>query len=175
VEAAVAYNLLWTVRGIPCLYYGEEIEFQKGAPQDISFVTPSTRPVGPTSVTPVRRAHRGDQAPPLFAHLQRLNLHSSRRRCVEKAPMSQVNEWGAGMSFVRDYRDGESYAVVGLAAGTEQSIGLSGLRNGTYRDAVTGNEAQVSDGTLSFQVKATPLESTSRTAGKIGLDGPYLR
>ena len=33
--AAAAYNLLWTIRGIPCLYYGEEIEFMKGAPQDI--------------------------------------------------------------------------------------------------------------------------------------------
>ena len=33
--AAAAYNVLWTVRGIPCLYYGEEIEFMKGAPQDV--------------------------------------------------------------------------------------------------------------------------------------------
>ncbi len=34
-KAALAYNLLWTIRGIPTLYYGEEIEFQKGLPQDI--------------------------------------------------------------------------------------------------------------------------------------------
>ena len=34
-KAAITYNLLWTIRGIPCLYYGEEIEFMKGAPQDI--------------------------------------------------------------------------------------------------------------------------------------------
>ncbi|HPT48463.1 MAG TPA: alpha-amylase family glycosyl hydrolase, partial [Candidatus Rifleibacterium sp.] len=33
--AAAAYNLLWTIRGIPCLYYGEEIAFMRGAPQDI--------------------------------------------------------------------------------------------------------------------------------------------
>ena len=33
--AAAAYNLLWTIRGIPCLYVGEEIEFMKGTPQDI--------------------------------------------------------------------------------------------------------------------------------------------
>ncbi len=33
--AAAAYNLLWTIRGIPCLYQGEEIEFMRGAPQDI--------------------------------------------------------------------------------------------------------------------------------------------
>ena len=33
--AACAYNLLWTIRGIPCLYQGEEIAFMRGAPQDI--------------------------------------------------------------------------------------------------------------------------------------------
>ena len=33
--AAATYNLLWTARGIPCLYYGEEIEFMHGAPQDV--------------------------------------------------------------------------------------------------------------------------------------------
>ncbi|RQW79634.1 MAG: starch-binding protein, partial [Methylococcus sp.] len=33
--AAAAYNLIWTARGIPCLFYGEEIEFMKGAPQDV--------------------------------------------------------------------------------------------------------------------------------------------
>ena len=51
--AAAAYNLLWTVRGIPCLYYGEEIEFMKGAPQDVDrrATTPSIRPAAPTSAT----------------------------------------------------------------------------------------------------------------------------
>jgi hypothetical protein len=33
--AAAVYNLLWTIRGIPRLYYGAEIEFMKLAPQDI--------------------------------------------------------------------------------------------------------------------------------------------
>ena len=34
-KAAIAYNLLWTIRGIPCLYQGEEIQFMPGAPEDI--------------------------------------------------------------------------------------------------------------------------------------------
>jgi glycosidase len=49
--AAAAYNLLWTARGIPCLYYGEEIEFMKGAPQDVDRQRrhPGARPAAPIS------------------------------------------------------------------------------------------------------------------------------
>ena len=63
-------------------------------------------------------------------------------------------ELGNGMSFVRDYHDGESYAVVGLAIGGPQDITVNGVRNGTYRDAVTGAAIEASAGTLSFHVKA---------------------
>ena len=66
--------------------------------------------------------------------------------------MSHVNEFGGGMSFVRDLDNGQSYAVVGLAAGTNQSFTVSGVRNGTYRDAVTGNVITVTAGQLSFSV-----------------------
>jgi len=38
-NAAMVYNLLWTNRGIPTLYYGEEIMFQGGLPQDISGIS----------------------------------------------------------------------------------------------------------------------------------------
>jgi hypothetical protein len=36
--------------------------------------------------------------------------------------MSHINEWGSGMSFVRDHDHGESYAVVGLAIGGDQHV-----------------------------------------------------
>jgi glycosidase len=50
--AAAAYNLLWTIRGIPCLYYGEEIEFMKGAPQDVIGNDDTLdRPAAPISAT----------------------------------------------------------------------------------------------------------------------------
>lgn len=90
--------------------------------------------------------------------------------------MSQIQEWGAGVSFVRDYHDGTSYAVVGLAIGSDQTVSVGGVRDGTYRDAVTGNEVQVSGGSLSFHVRANSAGIYVLDGpGKIGVDGLYLR
>ena len=90
--------------------------------------------------------------------------------------MSHVNEWGGGMSFVRDYNDGECYAVVGLAIGGDQDVSVGNVRNGTYRDAVTGREVGVGDGSLSFHVRGNSAGIYVLDGpGKIGADGAYLR
>lgn len=90
--------------------------------------------------------------------------------------MSQVEEWGSGMRFIRDYPAADSYVVVGLAIGGEQSVTVPGVRNGVYRDAVTGRERQVGDGVLSFQVAANSAGIYVLDGpGKIGTDGLYLR
>ncbi len=176
--AAAAYNLLWTVRGIPCLYYGEEIEFRKGAPQDVIGNDDTLDTTG--------RAYFGDhltdealvttQNHPLYRHIKRLNQIRRAIPALQKASMSHVNEWGGGMSFVRDHNDGESYAVVGLAIGGDQGISVGNVRNGTYRDAVTGNEVHVGDGNLSFHVNGNSAGIYVLDGpGKIGVDGDYLR
>ena len=176
--AAAAYNLLWTIRGIPCLYYGEEIEFMKGAPQDIIGNDDTLDTTG--------RAYFGDhlsdeniaatQAHPLYQHIRRLNLIRGSIPALQKAPMSQVNEWGGAMSFVRDYNNGESYAVVGLAMGGDQDITVGNVRNGTYADAVTGNRINVSNGSISFHVRGNSAGIyVLNGPGRIGEDGVYLR
>jgi glycosidase len=176
--AAAAYNLLWTIRGIPCLYYGEEIEFMKGAPQDIDGDKMTIDQTG--------RAYFGDhlqpdqisqtQNHPLYKHIQRLNLIRRNIPALQKAPMSQVNEFGSGMSFVRDYNNGQSYAVVGLASGGDQHITVGNVRNGTYTDAITGNTVNVANGVLSFDVKGNSAGIyVLNGRGKIGQDGPFLR
>jgi hypothetical protein len=79
------------------------------------------------------------------------------------------------MSFVRDYAEGGSYAVVGLAIGSDQSIHVGGVRPGLYRDAVTGAESHAPDGTLAFHVRANSAGIYVLDGpGKIGEDGPYL-
>jgi len=176
--AAISYNLLWTIRGIPSLYYGEEIEFQKGAPQDID---------GPTmTIDQTGRAYFGGnlepntiattQSHPLYQHLKRLNLIRRTIPALQKGQMSKVNELGSSMSFVRDFNNGQSYAVVGLAAGGDRSFTVSGVRNGTYRDAVTGNVVTVTGGQLSFTVRANSAGIYVLDGpGKIGTDGAFLR
>ncbi|HRZ07714.1 MAG TPA: alpha-amylase family glycosyl hydrolase [Candidatus Competibacteraceae bacterium] len=176
--AAAAYNLLWTIRGIPCLYYGEEIEFMKGAPQDIIGNDDTLDTTG--------RAYFGDhlsdeniaatQAHPLYQHIRRLNLIRGSIPALQKAPMSQVNEWGGAMSFIRDYNNGESYAVVGLAMGGDQDITVGNVRNGAYADAVTGNRINVSSGSISFHVRGNSAGIyVLNGPGRIGEDGVYLR
>jgi glycosidase len=176
--AAAAYNLIWTARGIPCLYYGEEIEFMKGAPQDVVGERDTLAETG--------RAYFGDhlteeriattQAHPLYRHLRRLNGIRRAIPALQKARMGQVSEWGSGMSFVRDLDDGASYAVVGLAIGSDQEVTVGGVRNGLYRDAVSGREVQVGDGILSFQVRANSAGIyVLNGPGKIGEDERYLR
>ena len=176
--AAAAYNLLWTIRGIPCLYQGEEIEFMKGAPQDIIGNDDTLDTTG--------RAYFGDhltderlaetQSHPLYRHLQRLNLIRRSIPALQKAPMSHVGEWGSGMSFVRDYNNGESYAVVGLAIGSDQTITVGDIRNGVYRDVVSGREVSVGNGSISFPVRGSSAGIYVLDGpGRIGDDGPYLR
>jgi glycosidase len=179
--AAAAYNLIWTARGIPCLYFGEEIEFMKGAPQDVEGEQDTLETTG--------RAYFGDhlteerigetQSHPLYQHLKRLNLIRQNVPALQKAAMSRVSEWGSGMSFVRDLPDdaldGGSYAVVGLAIGSDQQVDIGDVRPGIYRDAVTGGEIH-SHGHLSFQVKANSAGIwVLNGPGKIGQDGPFLR
>jgi Glycosidases len=176
--AAAAYNLLWTIRGIPCLYQGEEIEFMKGAPQDIIGNDDTLASTG--------RAYFGDhltderlaetQSHPLYQHIRRLNMIRQRIPALQKAPMSHVGEWGGGMSFVRDHNNGESYAVVGLAIGSDQTITVGDIRNGVYRDAVSGREVNVGNGSISFPVRGSSAGIyVLNGPGRIGEDGPYLR
>ncbi|MBF0545639.1 MAG: alpha-amylase [Candidatus Riflebacteria bacterium] len=175
--AAVAYNFLWTIRGIPCLYYGEEIAFQKGCPQDICGNDDTLDSTG--------RAYYGDnlesgkiqqtKSHPLYQHIRRLNLIRRSVPALQKAPMNSVHEWGSGISFIRDWNNGASYAVVGLTTGSDQQITVVGVRNGTYRDAVTGNVLTVGNGNITFNVKAHSAGIyVLNGPGKIGEDGTFL-
>ncbi|MBK1644043.1 alpha-amylase [Thiocapsa imhoffii] len=175
--AAAAYNLIWTVRGIPCLYFGEEIEFMKGAPQDVEGERDTLHQTG--------RAYFGDhltdeslaetQAHPIYRHIKRLNQIRRAIPALQKARLSHLAEWGHGMRFVREDQPSGSYVVVGLAIGASQEIGIDGVRPGLYRDAVTGHELR-SDGRLVFHVKANSAGIyVLNGPGKIGEDGLYLR
>lgn len=176
--AAAAYNLIWTARGIPCLYYGEEIAFMRGAPQDVEGERDTLDTTG--------RAYFGDhltderiaatQAHPLYRHIRRLNLIRRAVPALQKARMTRVAEWGSGMSFLRDLSEQGSYAVVGLAIGSDQQVVVEGVRDGTYRDAVTGAEVRLHGGRLAFRVRANSAGVYVLDGpGKLGKDGAWLR
>ena len=89
-------NLLWTVHGIPCLYFGEEIEFMKGTPQDIIGNDDTLENTG--------RAYFGDriddayiaetQNHSLYRHIQRLNRIRRAIPAVQKTPHGPARRVG---------------------------------------------------------------------------------
>lgn len=177
-HAALSYNLLWTIRGIPSLYYGEEIGFQKGRPQDIDGSTMTLDQTG--------RAYFGEhlvgeglvqtRSHPLYQHIKRLNLIRRSLVALQKGQMEDVREQGLGLSFIRSHAPKSSYVLVGLAAREDQSFRMEGVKNGVYRDAVSGRQIEVRDGRIEFLVKAYSMGVyVLNGPGKIGESGKFLR
>ncbi|MEU4041893.1 carbohydrate binding domain-containing protein [Streptomyces antibioticus] len=182
-------SLMWTFRGIPTLYYGSEIEFQKGKQIDCGPSCPlastgrayygdhlagSVTASGFGTVASASGEVANTLAQPLVRHLQRLNLI---RRAVPALQMGQYSTEGisGSMAFKRRYTSGgtDSFALVTVTGAAT----FTGIPNGTYTDAVTGDTRTVANGTLSV---AAPGKGNLRVyvlngPGRIGSDGPYLK
>ena len=179
-------SLMFTFRGIPCLYYGSEVGFRRGAPIDRG-------PHGPLSET--GRAYfggylTGDVTAKDFGdykatgnvaatlnhdvaqHLIRLN------KIRQAVPALRKGQWtddgctpaDGGIAFKRAYKD--SYALVALNGGAT----FTDCPDGTYTDVVTGKtytgstitvEAPATQGQLRVLVK-------DWKGGKVGEDGPFI-
>ena len=107
-------------------------------------------------------------------HVQRLNQI---RRAIPALQMGQYSTEGisGGMAFKRRYTEGgtDSFALVTVSGGAS----YTGIPNGTYVDAVTGDRRTVTDGTLAV---AAPGKGNLRVyvlngPGRVGTDGPYLK
>ncbi|MGC4000323.1 MAG: alpha-amylase family glycosyl hydrolase [Anaeromyxobacter sp.] len=190
-------SLMWTFRGIPTLYMGSEIEFKAGAQIDCG-------PTCPLSTT--RRAYYGDNLAgavtasdfgvtgsatgtvattlsyPLVKHVQRLNQIRRRIPALQKGQYSTSGVSGS-IAFKRRFTDTakgvDSFVLVTISGGAT----FSGIPNGTYKDAVTGDVKVVSGGSLTascsgqgnLRVYVLDLGGANAAPGKIGADGPYLK
>ena len=179
-------SLMFTFRGIPCLYYGSEVGFRRGVAID-------NGPHGPLSET--GRAYfggylTGDVTAKDFGdykatgnvaatlnhdvaqHLIRLN------KIRQAVPALRKGQWtdegctpaDGGIAFKRAYKD--SYALVALNGGAT----FTDCPDGTYTDVVTGKtytgstitvEAPATQGQLRVLVK-------DWKGGQIGEDGPFI-
>lgn len=194
-ESTLAENwsLMFTHRGVPCIYYGSEIQFKKGCVIDNG---PNTSLIntgrayfggyikGSANVTDFATYSNatGNMAAtlshPLAKHVQRLNLI---RQAVPALRKGQYSMEGCNGSFAfkRRYTDAttDSYALVCISGGAT----FSGIENGTYVDCVTGDTKTVTNGTLSVScsgkgnMRVYVLNTTKTPApGKVGVDGKYL-
>lgn len=181
-------DLLFTYRGIPCLYYGSEIQFRAGTPIDKGTDLPLKETgrayfggyiKGSANVTDfgVYTDATGNMAKtlshPLAQHIQRLNLI---RQAVPALRKGQYSREGCSGSFAFKRRytneNTDSFALVCINGDAT----FSGIPNGIYRDCVTGDEKNVTNGTLkaSCSGSGNMRVYVLNGPGKIGEDGKYL-
>lgn len=155
-------DLMFTFRGIPCIYYGSEIEFKKDVPIDVG-------PNAPLDKT--GRAYFGDHLEgsvtaddygkytasgavastldaPLAKHLEKLNQIRRAVPALQKGQYTTESNYVDGnMAYIRRYTNSsvDSLACVTISGDAT----FKGLPNGTYIDAVTGDKKVVTGGTLS--------------------------
>ena len=155
-------DLMFTFRGIPCLYYGSEVEFQKGEYIDKGTIIPLSESgrayygdylEGDVSASDFSRftasgAVADTLEKPLCKHLSKLNAIRRAIPALQKGQYTVDSKYVSGnMAYIRRYTDSEvdSLALVAISG----SATFKGIPNGTYIDAVTGDVQTVTNGTLS--------------------------
>lgn len=186
-------DLMYTFRGIPCLYYGSEIEFQKGVQMDkgtLIALRESGRAYfggylkGSVNTTDFAEYNgaTGNLAAtlshPLAQHIQRLSKIRMAVPALRKGQYSKDNISGS-CAFKRRYTDAstDSYVLVTISGNAT----FNNILNGTYVDCVTGDTKTVTNGTLSVScsgkgnMRVYVLNTALTPApGKIGADGKFL-
>ncbi|MDE6754372.1 MAG: starch-binding protein [Muribaculaceae bacterium] len=180
-------SLMFTFRGIPCLYYGSEVEFQKGITIDKgpllalkesgrayygAYLEGDIKADGFGKIKEasgnVKETLNGD----LAQHIRRLNLI---RQSVPALRKGQYTWDGCsakgGWAFKRAYKD--SYALVAINGGAT----FSNVPAGTYTDLVTGKTYQ---GGGSITVDAPATQGQLRVlvkdwkGGQVGEHGKFI-
>ncbi|MCR4562661.1 MAG: starch-binding protein [Bacilli bacterium] len=186
-------DLMFTFRGVPCIYYGSEIEFQAGKTIDegpnIALANSGRAYYGDHLEGSVNATGFGDYTASgevastlnstLCKHLMKLNKI---RQMVPALRRGQYSTSGVngGMAFVRRYTVGstDSLACVSISGGAS----FSGLPNGKYVDLVSGDVKNVTSGSLSTSqsgqgsLRVYVLENSSTgSLSKVGDSLTYLK
>ena len=180
-------DLMFTFRGIPCVYYGSEVEFKKGELIDkgtlISLENSGRAYFGDYLEGDVTATDFGTYSnasgavastleAPLAVHIQQLNRIRRAVPALQKGQYTRSKTYVDGnMAFVRRYTQGatDSLACVTISGGAT----FKNLPNGKYIDAVTGDVKYVTDGTLTVPelAKANMRVYVCCASGFTGIDG----
>ena len=189
-------DLMFTFRGIPCVYYGSEVEFQKGKLIDkgtlISLANSGRAYYGDYLEGDVTATDFGEYTASgtvqetlnstLSQHLIKLNQIRRAIPALQKGQYTTSSSYVTGdMAYVRRYTaDGtDSLACVAISGGAT----FKNLPNGLYIDAVTGDRQTVSNGTLTvpslgaanMRVYVCCASGFTGISGKIGGTTTYLK
>ena len=155
-------NLMFTFRGIPCIYYGSEVEFKKGAKIDegpnISLENSGRAYFGDYLEGNVQASDFGTYTASgtvkntlestLSQHIIKLNKIRRAIPALQKGQYTNSSTYvtGGDMAYIRRYTDDstDSLACVAISGGAT----FKSIPNGLYIDAVTGDRKTVTNGTL---------------------------
>jgi len=183
-------SLMFTFRGIPTIYYGSEIEFQKGMVIDkgplVSLSETGRAYFGGNIEGSINVSDFGQYSDangaiadtlnhPLAQHIRRLNIIRRAVPALQKGQYS-TSDIAGGLSYKRRYTaDGvDSFVLVTVSGGAT----FNNLPGGTYVDAITGDSITVGEGgslTASVSGQGNARIYVLNGTGKIGEDGAYLR
>lgn len=181
-------SLMFTFRGIPCIYYGSEVEFKKGMKVDAGGTSNPVKDSGRAYYGNYLEGNieasdfgeytaDGNVATTLGGDLaQHIILLNKIRAAVPALRKGQYTfdgcrADGSGYAFRRAYR--ESYALVAVNGGAT----FSNVPEGTYTDIVTGTTYT---GGGSITIKAPSTKGQLRvlvkdwTGGKLAEDGKFI-
>lgn len=186
-------SLMFTFRGIPCVYYGSEIEFRKGSVIDNGpnialretgrayfggYIKGDINVTDFAQYTGAEGNIAATLSHPLAMHIQRLNLIRAAVPALRKGQYSTDGCTGS-FAFKRRYTDDttDSYALITISGGAT----FTNVLNGTYVDCVTGDTKTVTNGTLkvscsgkgNLRVYVLNTDKT-KAPGKVGQDGKYI-
>ena len=181
-------SLMFTFRGIPCLYYGSEVEFKKGCKVDAGGTAMPVKDSGRAyfgeylegSVTATdfcEYTASGNVAQTLNADLAQHIIRLNKIRASVPALRKGQYTWdgctaNGGYAFKRAYQD--SYALVAINGGAT----FTDCPDGTYVDLVTGQSYTPAGGTITVTAPATQGQLRvlvkGWTGGKVGDDGQFI-
>lgn len=184
-------SLMFTFRGIPCIYYGSEVEFQKGQKVDAGGTDMPVKNSGRayfghylegnveaadfgkySATGNVAETLNGD----LSQHIIRLNQIRAAVPALRKGQYTFDGcSANGGWAFKRAYKD-ESFALVAINGGAS----FRNLPAGNYTDLVTGQTWDNVPADGSITVEAPQGKGQLRvivkdwTKGKVGDDGKFI-
>lgn len=180
-------SLMFTFRGIPCIYYGTEVEFQKGKKVDAGGTDMPVKDSGRayfghyltgevTATDFGEYTASGNVETTLGADLAQHIIRLNQIRAAVPALRKGQYTWdgcsaNGGYAFKRAYKD--SYALVAINGGAT----FTNVPEGEYTDIVTGQKYQ---GGSSITVSAPATKGQLRVlvkdwqGGKVGTDGKFI-
>ena len=157
-------NLMFTFRGIPCVTYGSEIEFQKGTlfnfEDNLALENTAHAYFGENIDGQVTASNFGEFSAngmvsdtlnsPLAKHIIKLNQirHAIPALQMGQYTTDETSVTADSIGFIRRYTgtEGDSLALVSISGGAT----FKNIPNGKYIDAITGDVQNVTRGMLTI-------------------------